>query len=293
MLTDAQVSRFWEDGFVGVDDVFPEAEVEALRAAADDPAIRQDLEKRRAAERVVHLIPLTTRHPAFKELARDPRLTEPVARLIGDDIQLSNSKLATKPPKPGAGAFDWHQDFAYYTHTNYDLVSVAVALDDVSPDNGGMFAVRGSHRLGLLDHTEDGWMTGACVESRYWEAQPDKVVPMACKAGGITIHHCLTLHGSPVNHSGRQRRLVVFQYRAGHCYQMADHVWEDTGFQVHGTPSHRVKCVAMDVVLPRNRGWERHCGEPHGSVYNQIGARARQWNQEAQEPRAAGVEAAG
>jgi ectoine hydroxylase-related dioxygenase (phytanoyl-CoA dioxygenase family) len=289
MLTDSEIARFWQDGFVTVEDVFSSAEIEALRQASEDPGIRLDMEKRRANERTVHLIPITTRHDAFKELARDPRITGRIAQLIGDDLQLSNSKLATKPQKQGAGAFDWHQDFAFYTSTNFDLVTASVALDDVTPDNGGMHAVKGSHELGLLDHTTDGWMTGACVETRYWEQQPDNVLPLMSRAGGITIHHCLTLHGSPVNRSGKPRRLVIFQYRAGHCYQLADHTWEDSGFQVHGAPSGRVKCAAMDVILPKNRGWERYCGEPHGSAYNQVGARAREWNEEA---RRSAVEAA-
>lgn len=284
MLTESEIARFWKDGFITIDDVFEPSDVSALLRATEVLGIQQDLEKRRADERIVHLIPITTRHDVFKELARDLRITERVAKLIGDDIQLSNSKLAAKPSKPGAGAFDWHQDFAYYVHTNFDLVTVAVHLDDATPENGGMYAVRGSHELGVLDHNRDGWMIGACVESKYWEQQPERVVPLMAKAGGITIHHCLTLHGSPANQTGAPRRLIVFQYRAGHCYQMADHVWEDTGFQVHGTPSHRVKCVEMDVVLPRNRGWERFCGEPHGSVYKQIGESARQWNLEARRP---------
>jgi phytanoyl-CoA hydroxylase len=290
MLTDSEIARFWQDGFVTVEDVFSPAEVEALRQATEDPGIRLDMEKRRANERTVHLIPITTRHDAFKELARDPRITRRIAQLIGDDLQLSNSKLATKPQKQGAGAFDWHQDFAFYTSTNYDLVTASVALDDVTPDNGGMYAVKGSHELGLLDHTDDGWMTGACVETRYWEEQPDKVLPLMSRAGGITIHHCLTLHGSPVNRSGKPRRLVIFQYRAGHCYQLADHTWEDSGFQVHGAPSGRVKCAVMDVILPKNRGWARYCGEAHGSVYNQIGARARDWNEEARRSAVAAAE---
>ncbi len=290
MLTEGEITSFWEDGFITIEDVFSPHEVEALRQAAGDPGILQELEKRHADERAVHLIPITTRHDAFKELARDPRITGRVARLIGDDIQLSNSKLATKPQKKGAGAFDWHQDFAYYTSTNFDLVTVAVGLDDATPENGGMYAVKGSHKLGLLDHTSDGWMIGACVEPKYWEERPDRVRPLMSKAGGITIHHCLTLHGSPVNRSESPRRLVIFQYRAGHCYQLADHTWEDSGFQVHGTPCGRVRCVAMDVILPRNRGWELYCGEPHGGVYKQIGSRAREWNEEARRSSARAAE---
>ena len=281
MLTEEHRARFYEDGFVSVENVFSDVDVEVLRQATNNPSIQQALEKRRASERAVHLIPLTTLDDTFRELSRDPRLTERAAQLIGDDIQLSNSKLATKPSTPGAGAFDWHQDFAYYTHTNFDLITISVALDDVTPQNGGMYAVKGSHKRGLLDHTRNGWMIGACIESHYWEANPEMVAPMMSRAGGITIHHCLTLHGSPVNHSGNPRRLVIFQYRAGHCYQLSDHIWDDTGYQVHGIPRNCIKCVPMNVVFPKNRGWERHCGEAHGSVYRQIGPIAKQWNEEA------------
>lgn len=281
VLDQDEIAQFRADGFLIVENVFPEAEVEALRRVIESPPIQEALAKRQAQERTVHLIPITTRHEAFRELSRDRRITQRVAQLIGDDIQLSNSKLATKPTREGAGAFDWHQDFAYYTSTNYDLLSVSIAIDDVTPDNGGMSAVRGSHELGLLDHNVDGWMTGACKQSRYWQDQPEKVVPLACKAGGISIHHCLTLHGSPANRSGKPRRLVVFQYRAGDCYQLADNTWDDTGFQVYGKPGGRVRCAAMDVPVPKNRGWERYSGEAHGSAYRQVGPRARQWNAEA------------
>lgn len=281
MLTETEIARYDEDGFVTIENVFTPEEVEALRRATQAPNILKDLQDRRADERVVHLIELATRLDAFRELAREPRLTRRVARLIGDDIQLQHSKLATKPKRPGAGEFDWHQDFAYYPHTNYDLLSVAVHLDDATPDNGGMYAVKGSHKLGLLDHIKDGWMVGGCVEPKYWTANDGKVVPLMAKAGGITIHHCLALHGSPVNESGNPRRLIVYAYRAGDAYQLADHTWEDTGWQVHGTPRSRVRTVAMDMPLPKNKGWQRYCGDPHGSVYKQIGGTAKKWNDEA------------
>jgi len=151
MLSQAQITQFREDGFLVINGVFTPREVEALRAAADDPAVRKSLKERGADEHIVHLLEITAKHEAFKELARDPRITKFIAPLLGDDIQLQHSKLATKPSKKGAGAFGWHQDYAYFPHTNYDLVAVMVMLDDATPENGGMYAVKGSHKLGLLD----------------------------------------------------------------------------------------------------------------------------------------------
>src|SRR5262249_20727069 len=117
-------------------------------------------------------------------------------------------------------------------------------LDDATPDNGGMYALKGSHKLGLRNHVKDGWMIGRCYEDDLWEKAPEKVVPLMAPSGGVIIHHCLLLHYSPATDSGKPRRMIAFEYRAGHTQQLANNVWADSGFQVHGTPSGRVKTIA-------------------------------------------------
>lgn len=280
MLTRAEIARFRRDGFVVIHDVFSPAEVETFIRATEDPAIQEDLEIRKADERLAHLLELTTKHPVFKELARDLRLTRRVASLIGDDIQLQHSKLATKPREKGMGSFPWHQDFARFPHTNYDLVALTIMLDDATPENGGMYALKGSHKLGLRNHIRDGWMIGPCYETELWEKAPEKIVPLMARAGGIMIHHCLLLHFSPGTLSGMPRRMVDLEYRAGSAFQLANNVWADTGFQVYGTASNRVKCVPIEMELPKDPLWLRYCGEPHGNVFNQIGPMAQEWNNE-------------
>ena len=87
-----------------------------------------------------------------------------------------------------------------------------VMLDDATPDNGCMYVRPGSHRLGLLNHhDESGYWAGECVEKDLY-ASADAMVPLMPKAGGISIHHGLTLHGSGVNLSGKPRRGIVFAY---------------------------------------------------------------------------------
>jgi len=279
MLIHAEVERFWRDGFIVVDDVLSSDEVEALREAAESDAVRGGLEASGYRERVVHLLEITAKHAAFKALAADPRIVERVAQLIGPDIQLQHSKLATKPPKVGAGTFAWHQDFAYFPHTNTSLVAVMVMLDDATPENGCMSAVVGSHRLGLLDHTVDGWFRGGCQEPERW-SNPATVVPLTPRAGGISIHHCLTLHGSPENVSGKPRRGVVFQYRASDAVQLADNVWVDTGWQVRGNPSSTARCENAVFILPKWRGRN----PSYGSVWRQTGSAADEWNAEQAAP---------
>jgi len=280
MLTDTEVERFFQDGFLILNGIFDRSEVDCLRRTLDDPAIQEELRIREAEKRIAHVLEVTTKHAVLKELARDPRLTHRVAKLIGDDIQLQHSKLATKPQVQGAGEFPWHQDFARFPHTNHDLVALTVMLDDATPENGGMYALKGSHKLGLRNHIRDGWMIGPCYERDLWERSPEKVVPLMADAGGVSLHHCLLLHFSPPTRSGLPRRMIAFEYRAGDAIQLANNVWADTGFQVYGVPKVRVRCDALEMELPRDPLWLRYCGEAHGDVFNQIGAAARAWNEE-------------
>jgi ectoine hydroxylase-related dioxygenase (phytanoyl-CoA dioxygenase family) len=268
-LTSRQVQAYRDNGFIVIEDVFSPEEVEALRDAEASPEIQKTLEEMGIKHRTVHLLEMTIRHPAFLELARDPRIVGCITPLIGDDIQLQHSKLATKPSTKGTGAFGWHQDVLYYPHTNTSLLSVFVYLDDATPENGCMSMVPGSHKLGpLKHHDEKGVFLGACVESHYWEGQPDKLVPITPRAGSISIHHCLTLHGSPPNISGRPRRGIVFSYRADDAYQLGDHIFRDTGLIVSGKRKGIIRCEEGSWTLPLRGTKEKR---DYGTACNQTG----------------------
>ncbi|MBA2479641.1 MAG: phytanoyl-CoA dioxygenase family protein, partial [Planctomycetes bacterium] len=274
-LTSEQIARYWSDGFLTIDGVFSPEEVADLRAAAAASDIAQAQAQQGADAQTVHLLGLTSRHPAFHALARDPRIIRLLAPLMGPDIQLQHSKLATKPLTKGRGAFAWHQDFAYYPHTNTDLLAVMVMLDDATPDNGCMRMVRGSHRLGMLEHRINGFFSGGCTETSRW-ADPASVVDITPKAGGISIHHCLTLHGSDVNHSGLPRRGVVYSYRADDAYQLGDDVFDDTGLVVAGVRRGVVRCENARFLLPLSNS--PHRPNVFGTAWNQQGKRAEAFN---------------
>jgi ectoine hydroxylase-related dioxygenase (phytanoyl-CoA dioxygenase family) len=275
-LAAAEVAAYHADGFIVIDGVFSPPEIESLRAAEASPAIQSALAEAGIRERTVHLLELTTRHPAFLALARDPRIVRRLQALLGPDIQLQHSKLATKPVTRGAGAFSWHQDLAFYPHTNTSLLSVFVYLDDATAENGCMSMVRGSHRLGPLLHLDAaGKFDGVCREPRYWTEHPDRVVPLTPRAGAISIHHCLTLHGSPPNLSGRPRRGLVFSYRADDAHQLGDTIFADTGLVVAGQRHGVVRCEAGTWLLPRR------AAHNYGNSHHQVGAWAQSLNEAA------------
>jgi phytanoyl-CoA hydroxylase len=119
-LTEAQAACFAKEGWLVEDDVLRPAEVEALRGVLEQPPF---VESSFASDRAVHFLNITTLHPAFLALAKDSRIMARIVPLLGPNIQLHHSKTATKPPTPGTGEFKYHQDFAYYPHTNADVLA--------------------------------------------------------------------------------------------------------------------------------------------------------------------------
>lgn len=279
-LSHDQVDQYWEDGFLVFDEVLSAEEVDFYREICEKEAIVSQRSKENYENKTVHLLGLTSMHPSLLELAMHPAIIARIVPLLGNDIQLQHSKLATKPPTKGVGIFAWHQDFQFYPHTNTDLLSVMIMLDDATPENGCMEMVKGSHKLGFLDHTIDGYFTAACQEHQHhWEENPELVVQITPKAGGISIHHTLTLHGSPANISGRSRRGIVFSYRADDAYQLADNIFNDTGILICGKRNEVVRCEAGNYTLPKRNPSFMHpdAYHPFGTAWNQIGGQVKDY----------------
>lgn len=273
-LTSTQVQAFQRDGFLLLPAVFTPAEVAAMRARLEDPAVWTPAE--RAQESHQHLIGLLARHDDYIALARDPRIVERVVDLIGPDVQLQHAKLAAQPIRAGAGGAPWHQDFAYFPHSNTDLVAVMVLVDDHGPDNGCMAMLPGSHRQGLREHRREGRFTGAC-QPPPGPAECAAAVPVALPAGSVCLHHCLTVHGAGPNRSGQPRRGLVLQYRAADAYQFADVMSPENGLQVAGSYRGVVRCDAGVTWLPACAPWYP-AAHPHGETWNQWGPLARRLN---------------
>ena len=87
-------------------------------------------------------------------------MTEAITDLLGPDTVLITSKLNTKAPG-GGRAVEWHQDWAFYPHTNDDLLACGILLEDVDQDNGPLMAIPGTHRGPILSHHVDGVFSGA------------------------------------------------------------------------------------------------------------------------------------
>lgn len=154
-------------------------------------------------------------HQAFYDMAFHPRILDAVEALIGPNIQFHHSKLNMKPPTSPDARFEWHQDYPFYPHTNYDLLAVLIHLDEATRENGCLRVVPGSHKHGPQMHVfaRDGAFSSKLADQAVIGDESSWFYAEA-PAGGVEIHHCNMLHSSTANLGTRPRSVLIFNYRA-------------------------------------------------------------------------------
>lgn len=218
--TAALVKEYRENGFAVAERLFDPSEVAELNTAITQILDVADLGSVAEVEPgdnglARRIWSPTQQHTAFEQAAAHPTLLDHVEALIGPDILFHYSKLHLKAPHVGS-VVDWHQDFAYYPHTNTDLVTAMLYLDDTTTENSALQAIPGSHLLGLADHYLDGHFRGKVAGAD--APDPALAVPIEAPAGSVIFIHPLLLHYSSPNRSDRYRRAFLPAYRAADAY---------------------------------------------------------------------------
>ena len=260
MLSDAEVAAYRRDGFIVVENVFSDGEVTDLRRVTDEFVERSrsvtehddiyDLEPGHTADhpRVRRLKTPHRHHAAYAAAARHPNVLRVLRSVLGPAIKFDTSKLNMKAAGGGA-AVEWHQDWAFYPHTNDDLCAVGIMIDDCEMVNGPLLCVPGSHRGPIYDHHADGAFCGA-IDAAEAEGALDRASPCLGRAGSISVHHVRTLHGSAPNVSERTRRLFLLQYRAADAWPLLPPArWH--GLDRDGLRDDGLVCGDFDPVVPR------------------------------------------
>jgi ectoine hydroxylase-related dioxygenase (phytanoyl-CoA dioxygenase family) len=300
MLTEAQRAQYQRDGFIVVPDVFSAAEIAELRQVTDRfvaAAARvganddvYDLEDTHcaAAPRVRRLKAPHLIDPVYFRASRNPTVVEILKDLWGG-VRFDTGKLNMKSAAYGAPV-EWHQDWAFYPHTNDDLAAVGIMLDDVDMENGPMLVVPGSHKGPIFDHySPDGRFCGAMDPARIKQKGGDidlsRALPCLGRAGSVTVHHVRAVHGSATNFSGRDRRFLLFQYRAADAWPLLgfkDGIEKFDALLLAGAPTLEPRLAAVPVRLPLPPAAHQ------GSIYeNQRAAGARFFATAAEAPRVA------
>ena len=157
-----------------------------------------------------------TQSKVMRDLMYSDHVLAPARDLIGPNIRLHTTKLNMKKAGYGA-AVEWHQDYAFYPHTNDDLLAVGVLIDDMGEENGPLMVFPGSHAGPVHDHHVDGVFAGAVLPEAVGMDLKD-AVQLTGPAGSISIHHGRILHGSALNRSDRPRRLLFYEMMAADAF---------------------------------------------------------------------------
>ena len=223
MIKEDQVKSFKEKGYLVIENLLPENILKDLQKITEDFVEKSkfikendlifDLSDDHTPENPVvrRLKDPHLNHSVYSDIIKNNLITDVVSKLIGNNIRLEHTKLNFKSAK-GGEAIEWHQDWAFYPHTNDDIVEVGIFLDDCGNENGPLLCVPGSHKGPIDDHHQNGYFIGAVdpFKSHY---NLETAEPIVAKAGSISVHHVRCLHGSRKNNSEKSRRVLF----AGYC----------------------------------------------------------------------------
>ena len=249
-----QKARYEEKGYITFPTMLDRSEVAVLRSALDelldeasrvpeDPSALAGKNALTTSEKFSFTLSATgerhvrrifnpiAHHQAFMDLVHNPKILDAVEMLIGPNITIHHTKLNLKPPAAQNARFEWHQDYPFFPHTNYDLIAVAVHIDEATEENGCLRVIPGIHKLGPQEHmfAADGAFSS---QLRDQSVIPDESqwVNVTSPAGGVEMHHCNMLHSSTANRGVKPRSAMIIQYRAADNVQLSPYNAAQPGY---------------------------------------------------------------
>ena len=280
MINDAQRDAYRRDGFIVVPDLLGPAELSGLRriiaelvagaAAVDTHTAIYDLEPghTRAAPKVRRIKTPHKVHPAFDAVVRSPAVMEVLTSLLGPDLRLHSSKLNMKAARYGSPV-EWHQDWAFYPHTNDDVLAIGVMLDDMDLENGPLLVTPGTHKGPIWNHHGDDGRFCGLIDPADIRDEIANAVPLTGRAGSMSFHHVRSLHGSALNTSDRNRNLLLYGIAAADAWPLlgVPDLDEFDSQLLSGKPTLEPRMTSVPVRLPLPPAAHQ------GSIYeNQAGA---------------------
>ena len=145
----------------------------------------------------------------FFDLSRNKKIINIAKKLLGGSVRFHHCKLNFKLPSKKGGEVSWHQDWAFYPHTNDDLITVGVYLEDCYEENGPLQVIPKSHKQKIFSHhNKNKEFVGKICE----KINSKNKKSLTGKAGTVTFHHVRTVHGSGLNLKNSKRPLMLFGY---------------------------------------------------------------------------------
>ncbi|CAG5000212.1 L-proline trans-4-hydroxylase [Dyadobacter sp. CECT 9275] len=225
-ITTDQIEQYNRDGFLAIRGFFSPEEVSKLYriAVEDNVASKNAINVNDSSGKRSRLsLWYKPGDDVYGLLARSETLVDAIDRLMykdtgatdGQDVCHYHSKLMQKEPHVG-GAWEWHQDYGYWYKNEFlfpdQMMSVMVGITDANKENGCLQVIRGSHRMGRVEHGFSGEQVGASQRFVDLALQTMELVYVTLTAGDILFFHSNILHRSEANLSVKPRWSLISCY---------------------------------------------------------------------------------
>ncbi len=220
-VTPEQVALYQENGFLVIEN-FLDAEETAHWSRTTDEAVEQRLAANAQvlsnqgdpdayyAQVFTQCLKLADTHAGMRELMLDPRLGKLAATLAGvDGIRIWHDQALYKPPF--GNPTGWHLDNPYWSFSSPHSLSIWVALDDATRDNGCLYYLPGTHKTATYQNAGIG-KNQADLFKVYPQWRSISSVGCPCPAGSAVFHNGLTAHGAGANMTNKPRRAMTCAY---------------------------------------------------------------------------------
>jgi ectoine hydroxylase-related dioxygenase (phytanoyl-CoA dioxygenase family) len=270
MLTSEQIDNFWRDGFLMVEGAVTSAQLIALNADIDGWVAESRAHNEPFGEPTIDGRPRfdmgaehSTDNPALRrvnnpsdisdayiDIMRNAATVDMVADLIGPNVKFHHCKINLKLPGSDT-TVAYHQDFPFTPHTNDDVVTALLMLDDVTEENGCLRVVPGSHRGPLYSLFDGERFTGAVAAEEETKLLAQSV-PVTGKAGSVCLMHTKLMHGSAPNASDRSRGLYICVYSAADAVPIARNPMPspNEGTIIRGEKARMARLTEAMIELP-------------------------------------------
>ena len=207
-LSAEAVEAYHRDGYYFPLRVMPDAEAAEYRKKLEAHEASHQPIMKTALRNKPHLV-----FTWINELIRDSRILDAVEDILGPDILAWGTNFFIKDPGDDA-YISWHQDSTYWGLSRPDVVTAWIALSDVTPENGAMRMLPGSHLLDQLPHVDTFAEHNLLTRGQEVQVEVDesKTVDVALRPGEMSLHHVRIVHGSGPNRGDDRRIALAIRY---------------------------------------------------------------------------------
>jgi phytanoyl-CoA hydroxylase len=268
-LSKAQIDEFWQVGALTIPNAISPKELADLRAQFSewveesrdytdaygtmlDGRPRFDVEPGHSKDNPTlrRVASPTEISEVCENVTFNSQIGDYIADLLGPDIRFHHAKMNSKLPGSKT-VVKWHQDFPFDPHTNTDQITALLFLDDVTPENGPLKVVPGSHTGKLHSLWHDGQFTGAIDDSLSDEFE---TAAISCfgPAGTLCLMHVCVTHASGENRSSGPRTLFINTYAAADAVPLTPLAVPSThaGRMVRGSEPKTIRSTPFEIEMP-------------------------------------------